>query len=72
MLIIPVIVEWIKKNREEGQTAADYVRKQQEDKLATYKAMLDSGQKLTKLSRARMSLATELLKRVRDVPKSTS
>lgn len=59
LLVVPVIVEWFKRRREAEETAANYVRRVQDEKLKTWEAM-DDGQELTRIARARLALAREL------------
>jgi len=67
LLIVPVVIEWIEHKREEGQSAAEFVRRKQKETLKTYDAMAKGGVELTRLSRTRIAVVSELLRRVRSV-----
>jgi hypothetical protein len=65
LVIVPFLVEMWKKSREKDETPLGYVRRQQEERLKTYDAILSGGEDVTRLSRARIALSRELLLRMR-------
>ena len=67
-LVIPLIVEWFKRERSEEEKAVEYVRRTQKEKLEVVEAILaQDGEKLTRLSRSRLLVTRELLRRVQHV-----
>lgn len=51
LMLIPLIVEAFSHKRSEDETAKEYVRRQQKEKLKTYEALnKDTGEAITKLS----------------------
>lgn len=73
LIIIPWIIELFKKKRGEDEKISQYVRKQQEEKLKTYDALLkDKADELTKLSQMRIATVRAILTRVRSAKVSSS
>lgn len=64
LIVVPVIVEWFKKRRDEDESAAGFVRKQQAEKLKTYDAMESGGNEITALAQTRNAVVADLLRRV--------
>jgi hypothetical protein len=64
LLVVPMIQEYFKNRRAEGEKAADYVRRNQAEKLKTTELVLEEkGDELSRLSRSRLRITRELLKR---------
>ena len=70
LILVPVLIEWWKKKRTPEETATQYVRRVQNEKLKTYEALQkDTGEEMSRLSWERIHMA--MLGRVREVRKSS-
>lgn len=57
LLVLPVVIEWIRRERTPGEKAADYVRRVDREKVKTYEALKPkTGEAATKLSWDRIRL----------------
>lgn len=66
LILVPWLIELMRKRRPVGEKASDYVRKVQNEKLETTKLVLEQkGDELSRLSRSRLAITRELLARVR-------
>jgi hypothetical protein len=67
LLVVPMISNWWKEKKDEMHSAANAVRKQQDQKLKFTEAVLDrDSQELTKIAKGKLLITRELLKRVRN------
>lgn len=66
LIVLPVIIEWFKRRRQQGEKAADYVRRNQAEKLKTVELVLEEkGDELSRLSKSRLKITRELLRRAK-------
>jgi hypothetical protein len=74
LILIPLVIEWFRKKRDDGEKASEYVRRRQKEKLKTYETILKGdGKEITRAARMRIDVARRVLARVRsDVRKPAS
>ena len=70
ILLIPVVIEFFKKERSEGQKTVEYVKEKQKEMVKTYEAILEEdSEKLTTARKMRLAVTSDILRKLREKDK---